>query len=54
VETAINWLRRGFSNGCCKHGNGNEPVASAEVVNSEWPAEKLLDSQKLSSLELIS
>jgi hypothetical protein len=54
VETGFDWLRKGSSNGCFKHGNGNEPMASAEVGNSEWPAEKLLDSQKLSSLELIS
>lgn len=54
METGFDWLRKGSSNGCFKHGNGNEPMASAEVGNSEWPAEKLLDSQKLSSLELIS
>lgn len=54
VETGFKWLRRGSSNGCSKHGNGNEPMAPAEVGNSEWPAEKLLDSQKPSSCELIS
>jgi hypothetical protein len=54
VETGLNWLRRGSNNGCCKHGNGNEHRASTKVGNSEWPAEKLLDSQKPSSLELIS
>lgn len=55
METGFNWLRRGSSNGYCKHGNGNgnEPMASTEVGNSEWPAEKLLDSQKPSSCELI-
>lgn len=37
VETGFNWLRRGSSNGYCKHGNGNgnEPMASTEVGNSE-------------------
>jgi len=54
VETGFDWLRRGSSNGCCKHGNCNELIASAEVGNSGWPAEKLLDSQKPSSCELIS
>jgi hypothetical protein len=53
VESGFNWVRRGSSDGCCKHGNGNEPMASTEVGNSEWPAEKLLGSQKSSSLELI-
>jgi hypothetical protein len=51
VETGFNWLRRGSRNRC-RHGN--EPMASAEVGNSEWPAEKLQDSQKPSSLELMS